>query len=43
MYWFDAIATRNFSYVIRHQNTARGDSAKQMKLAFTYFKKIRNL
>ena len=22
MYWFDAIATRNFPYVIRHQNAA---------------------
>ena len=24
MNWFDAIATRNFSYVIRHQNAAFG-------------------
>ena len=34
MYWFDAIATRNFPYVIRHQNAARGDLAKHMKFAF---------
>ena len=39
MYWFDAIATRNFPYAIRHQNAARGDLAKQANLAFTYFKK----
>ena len=31
MYWFDAIATRNFPYLIRHQNVARGD--------FTYLRK----
>ena len=37
MYWFDAIATRNFPYVIRHQNAARGDLAKQMKSAFYIF------
>ena len=43
MYWFDAIATRNFPYIIRHQNAARGDLSKQMKSGFTYFKKIRYL
>ena len=43
MYWFDAIATRNCPYAIRHQNAARGDLAKQANLAFTYFKKIRNI
>ena len=37
MYWFDAIATRNFPYVIRHQNAARGDLAKQMKSGFYIF------
>ena len=31
MYWFDAIATTNFPYVIRHQNAARGKLAKQTK------------
>ena len=43
MYLFDAIATRNFPYVIRHQNAALGDLAMLMKFDFTYFKKIRNL
>ena len=37
MYWFDAIATRNFLYVIRHQNAARGDLSKQMKFVFYIF------
>ena len=37
MYWFDAIATRDFPYVIRHQNAARGDLAKQMKFDFDIF------
>ena len=37
MYWFDAIASRNFPYVIRHQNAARGDLAKQMKFGFYIF------
>ena len=37
MYWFDAIATRNFPYVIRHQNAARGDLANQMKFRFCTF------
>ena len=31
MYWFDAIFTRNFPYVIRHQNAALGNFAKQTK------------
>ena len=34
MYWFDAIATRNFPYVIRHQNAACGDLVEQMKFGF---------
>ena len=37
MYWFDAIATRNFPYVIRHQNTVRGDLAKQTEFGYYIF------
>ena len=29
MYWFDAIATRNFPYVIRLQNAAHGDQGQR--------------
>ena len=37
MYWFDAIATRNFPYARRHQNAARGDLSKQTKFGFYIF------
>ena len=33
MYWFDSIATRNFPYVIRHQNAA----CKANKFGFYIF------
>ena len=41
MYWFDAIATRNSSYVLKHQNAAHGNLAKLMKFGYYIFQENR--